>query len=175
MFEYNGRFPYRLKMKKYIERPCRWEEDAESPEVRQNRLSFFAEHNVTKLVPDRRWRSVWYLLEMSSTWSGNRFFERGELFETSDGHYVGIMSPYDSDAQTYYDALEGWQTCPGMCNKNFPSFFKKVDVHKTADVVFERHMRKLVELNFEPVRDAFVTEQELDDWLDQGPHVFALL
>lgn len=133
------------------------------------RTRFYAEHSVIKRVSGRNWDKVQYLLEMQS--GRNPYFARAELFETLDSQYVAVVSPNDSDdARTYFESLDGWQSCPGMYSTTHPSYFKMVDMHTTPDAVFERHMRKLVELNFEPVRDAFVTERELDEWLDQGPY-----
>lgn len=151
--------------------------DDKSDELEQNRRAFFEEHNVTKRVSCmsqsgcRRYDKIAYLLEMTST-IRHSFFDHSEIFETSDGHYVGVASPTETDVDVkhYFDSLEGWQVCPGMYSALSPSFFKKIDATTTTDVVFERHMRKLVERNFEQDREAFITEREMDEWLDQGPH-----
>jgi hypothetical protein len=151
-----------------------------SDELERNRRAFFHEHNVTKRISVvtavRKYEKARYVLEMPPVGSSNGFFDHAEIFETSDGGLVGVASPYESEAnRNYFNSLGGWQTCPGMYESSCPSYFKKVDESANLDTVFEGHMRKIVELNFEPVRDAFVTEREIREWLDEPPelaHVF---
>jgi hypothetical protein len=145
-----------------------------SPELERNRRAFFEAHGVTKRVSVvtavRKHEKARYVLEMPPVGSSNGFFDHAELFETSDGHLIGVASPYESEAnRNYFNSLGGWHECPGMYESSCPSYFKKVDESANLDTVFEGHMRKIVELNFEPVRDAFITEREICEWLDEPP------
>jgi hypothetical protein len=147
-----------------------------SPELEQNRRAFFEAHNVTKRVSIvtavRKYEKARYVLQMPPVGSENMFFDHVEIFETSDGHLVGVASPYESEAnRPFFESLENWNECPGMYHESCPSYFKKVDESANLDTVFEGHMRNIVERNFEPVRDAFITEREIREWLVDPPNL----
>ena len=144
-----------------------------SDELERNRRFFFDEHNVTKRISVvtavRKHEKARYILDI---FSSSGFFDHVEIFETSDGHLIGVASPYESEAnQPYFDSLGDWHACPGMYHASCVSFFKKVDESSNLDTVFEGHMRKIVDCNFEPVCDSFITEREIREWLVDPPNL----
>jgi hypothetical protein len=144
-------------------------------ELRENRRSFCETHLVTKRIrSDTRMKydKVRYILGMPEL-GGDTVFDHIELFETSDGYYVGIASPYGSRSdfirKVFLEDLAGWDVCPGMYCTSEDSFFKKILKTVAPSDILERVTTEFIEANFEPDAEGVLERIDLMQWFDTLP------
>ena len=141
-------------------------------QLRLNRTAFCETHHVTKKVTTStrmKYDRARFVLGMPEYGGMGTVFDHVEIFETLDGYFIGVASPYHSygehNQKLFLEDLPGWETCPGMYCPDERSFYKKVPKTVTPADVYRRLMDEFFEANFEPDERAFVHLWTLQDWM----------